>query len=346
MYCRQYGTCAILPYLALLRYNPDTNVDSLLVTEISQASATQRAGRAGRTRPGHCFRLCTEEDFSSKLSRNTPPEMQRSDLAPPVLQLLALGVQNLVRFEFPSAPPAKHLIASVELLYALGAVDDRGQLTHPLGEQMSELTLHPTLSKALLSSPQFGCSQEMCAIVALLQVEGIFVKPPGQASKARVAWRKFEVAEGDLLTLLNVYNAFKSNGESRHWCSSNFVKYKSLRRADELFEQLRRTLLRFQLPIESSKSADAESIRKCIVSGLFPNAAYLHMSGSYRTVRGDIPVSVHPTSVLYTIKQPSWVIFAEMTHTNKVHIKDLTVIQPEWLEILAPHYYEKGTRPF
>ncbi len=196
-------------FVKLRWYNADTNVDTLIVTEVSKASAQQRAGRAGRTRPGQCYRLCTEEQFV-KLPANTPPEMQRTDLSQSVLQLLALGIDNLVRFEFPSAPPSKNLIASLEVLYALGAVDDRGQLTEPLGERMSELPIHPTLSKMLLGSAEFGCSQEACVIVSMLQVEGIFNRPQGQSAKARVAWRNnFEVAEGDLLTMLNVFNAYK-----------------------------------------------------------------------------------------------------------------------------------------
>ncbi len=209
---------------------------------------------------------------------------------------------------------------------------------------MSELPIHPTLSKMLLSSADFNCSQEACVIVSMLQVEGIFVRPAGQVAKARATWRNFEVAEGDLITLLNVFNSYKQQDSDnvRHWCSSNFLKFKGLKRADELYTQMRRTLARYKIPIRSTESVD--DVRRCIVSGLFPNAAYLHPSGTYRTVRGDFPVSVHPTSVLYTVKQPSWVVFGEMVYTNKVHIKDVTAIDPAWLEVLAPHYYQSVTK--
>ena len=96
--------------------------------------------------------------------------MQRTDLSLAVLQLKALGIDNVVRFEFPSAPPSKNLIACMELLYALGALDDKGKLTKPLGEQMSELPINPTLSKMLFNSGEFGCVKEMAIIVAMLQV--------------------------------------------------------------------------------------------------------------------------------------------------------------------------------
>ena len=207
-------------------YNPDSNVDALIITEVSQASGQQRTGRAGRTRPGKCYRLCREEDYV-KLPVNTPPEMQRTDLSMAVLQLKALGIDNIVRFEFPSAPPSKNLIASMELLYALGALDDKGHLTRPLGEQMSELPISPILSKMLFNSGEFNCVKEMAVIVAMLQVENVFLNPPGQAAKAKMAKRQFEVSEGDLLTLLNVFNAFQQIDSNviKHWCSSKFLRY-------------------------------------------------------------------------------------------------------------------------
>jgi ATP-dependent RNA helicase DDX35 len=79
------------------------------------------------------------------------------------------------------------------------------------------------------------------------------------------------------------------------------------------------------------------------VTGYFPYAAYLHSSGVYRTVRGDIELSIHPLSVLYTEKQPQWILFCEILQTTKLFIKDITVIKQEWLLELAPHYYHRTT---
>ena len=332
-------------------FNPETSVDALIVTEISKASAQQRTGRAGRTRPGQCFRLCREEDFE-KLSLNTPPEMQRTDLAMPVLLLKALGISNLVRFEFPSAPPSKNLIAALELLFALGALNEKGELTIPLGEQMSELPIHPALSKMLINSSTFNCMREISIIVAMLQVDNVFQTPSSQAAKARSKHREFEVEEGDLITYLNVFLAFASKLEEqgeeccKHWCSTHFLKYKTLQRANQLLGRLRATLKRFGFSYQDrhkSMQATGDDVRRCIVSGLFPNAAYLHPSGVYRTVRGDIPLHMHPTSVLYALKPPSWLVYSELIHTNKLLMKDITSIEPSWLEVLAPHYYEKKT---
>ena len=122
-------------FVKLACFNNETFNNSLIITEVSQASAEQRAGRAGRTRPGKCYRLCREKDFL-KLPLNTTPELQRTDLCFPVLQLKALGIDNIVRFDFPSAPPSRNLISALELLFALGAIDESGALTKPLGTEL------------------------------------------------------------------------------------------------------------------------------------------------------------------------------------------------------------------
>jgi len=326
-------------FVKLACFNNETFNNSLIITEVSQASAEQRAGRAGRTRPGRCYRLCREKDFLS-LPLNTTPELQRTDLSSAVLQLKALGIDNLVRFDFPSAPPSRNLISALELLFALGAIDEDGALTKPLGEQMSELPINPCLAKMLISSGELGCSQEIVTIVSMLQVENVFITAsPADRDKFRIAKRKFEVAEGDLMTLLNIYYAFQKFGKNKHWCSSHYLRYKALHRATELQQQLFKVLKRFNVPIVSCH--EKEIILKTIVTGLFPNAAYLHHSGLYKSIRGDVPLKIHPKSVLYTVKHPSYLVYTELVHTKDVYMRDVTAIDPVWLEVLAPHFYEK-----
>jgi len=326
-------------YVKQAWFNSDTYNDSLIISEVSQASAEQRAGRAGRTAPGKCYRLCREEDFLA-LPLNTPPELQRTDLCLAILQLKALGIDNVVRFEFPSAPPARNLICAMELLFALGAIDEAGNLTKPLGENMAELPIAPTLSKMLLVSGEMGCSKEIATIVAMLQVENVFAQ--GRSDKVKVLKRQFEVEEGDFLTLLNVFYSFEKGGMKKNWCNANGLRYKALKRANQLREQLLKTMSRFK--VEMVTTRDSDTILKCIVSGLFPNAAYLHPSGEYKSIRGDIPLKVHPTSVLFTEKRPQYLVYNEINHTKHVYMRDVTSIDPVWLEVLAPHFYEKRRR--
>lgn len=132
-------------------FNSETHTDSLLIVPVSKASANQRAGRAGRTKPGKAFRLYTEEQ-AKELPHTTPPEMIRTNLTFVVLQLKAMGIQNILKFQFPRPPPEKNLKSALEILYALDAIDISGELTQPLGFNMAEFPLDPLYSKLLLNS--------------------------------------------------------------------------------------------------------------------------------------------------------------------------------------------------
>lgn len=320
-------------------FEAETQTNNLVIVPVSKASADQRAGRAGRVRTGKAYRLYTEEAYS-ELFDATPPEMQRSDLASAILQLKALGIDNVLRFNFPSAPPSKNLLTGLELLYALGAIDSNGELTTPLGMTMAEMPLEPVFAKSLIVSGEMGCSNELATILAMFQVQNVLIRPGGgqAAIKARVAHRKFEVEEGDLLTMLNVYTAYERN-KTASWCQKQFLNYKALRRATEIRTQIHRMMKRLDIPLVSC-NGNVQQILKCITAGLFPKAAYLHYTGVYKTVRGNRDLYIHPNSCLYTLQQPQWLLFCEILQTNKTYMKDITVIQPEWLLELAPHFYE------
>merc|ERR1719253_1766309 len=154
-------------------YNPRIRVESLLVSPISRASARQRAGRAGRTKPGKCFRLYTEQSFKDDLQETTYPEILRSKMSSVVLTLKKLGIDDLVHFDFMDPPAPETLMRALELLNYLGALDDEGELT-PFGYQMSDLPLDPQLAKLIITSPDYGCSAEIVTIVACLSVPQIF----------------------------------------------------------------------------------------------------------------------------------------------------------------------------
>ncbi|CAH1778822.1 unnamed protein product, partial [Owenia fusiformis] len=237
-------------FVKIKAYNPKSGIESLVVTEVSQASAEQRAGRAGRVRSGKAYRLYTDDSFE-KLPVSSVPEIQRSDMAGVVLQLKALGIDNIVRFDFLSPPPAESMVRGVELLYALGALDDHCHLTQPLGAQMAEFPLKPMFSKMLLNSDEFGCSEEMLTIAAMTQIENVFITPPGQKQQAVRAKRNFSVEEGDHLTLLNVYTAFIKYKKNSRWCHENFLNYRGLCRAVNIREQLLRLMKKFKIPMTS-----------------------------------------------------------------------------------------------
>uniref|UniRef100_F7AY82 RNA helicase n=1 Tax=Macaca mulatta TaxID=9544 RepID=F7AY82_MACMU len=328
-------------FVKLRAYNPRTAIECLVVVPVSQASANQRAGRGGRSRSGKCYRLYTEEAFD-KLPQSTVPEMQRSNLAPVILQLKALGIDNVLRFHFMSPPPAQSMVQALELLYALGGLDKDCRLTEPLGMRIAEFPLNPMFAKMLLESGNFGCSQEILSIAAMMQIQNIFVVPPNQKSQAIRVHRKFAVEEGDHLTMLNVYEAFIKHNKNSQWCQEHFLNYKGLVRAATVREQLKKLLVKFQVPKKSSEG-DPDPVLRCIVSGFFANAARFHSTGAYRTIRDDHELHIHPASVLYAEKPPRWVIYNEVIQTSKYYMRDVTAIESAWLLELAPHFYQQGT---
>lgn len=200
------------------------------------------------------------------------------------------------------------------------------------------------MGKMLYNSIQMSCSEEILSIIAMLQIQSVFSKPTsGQGQiTARIKKREFEVAEGDLITLLNVYNGFVQGGRTKEWCGQHYVVYRNLKRAYELRQQLfNLTGNKIGMPVVSCHG-DVEVLQRCITSGFFPNAAYLHHSGVYKTCRGNRELNVHPNSCLYTLRQPQFLVFCELLSTTKVFMKELTVIRPEWLLELAPHYYHRS----
>ncbi|CBY36394.1 unnamed protein product [Oikopleura dioica] len=204
-------------------YNSKTGIDQLLVTPISQAQAKQRAGRAGRTGPGKAYRLYTERAYRDEMLQTNVPEIQRTNMATTVLSLKAMGINDLLAFDFMDPPPMETLITAMESLYQLGALDDEGLLTR-LGRRMAEFPLDPMLCKMLIMSVQLGCSDEILTIVSMLNVQNVFYRPKEKQQVADQRKSKFHQPEGDHLTLLTVYNAWKNNKFSNAWCFENFIQ--------------------------------------------------------------------------------------------------------------------------
>ena len=270
-------------------YNPRIRLESLLVSPISRASAHQRAGRAGRTQPGKCFRLYTESSFRKDLQEQTYPEILRSNLGSVVLQLKKLGIDDLVHFDFMDPPAPETLMRALELLNYLGALDDDGNLTE-VGKVMSELPLDPQLAKMVVASPQFRCSNEVLSITALLSVPNVFVRPRDAMRAADEAKARFAHVDGDHLTLLNVYHAYKQNNGDSSWCFDNFINARAVQSCDSIRTQLVRLCTRFNVRLVSTDFASRDyyaNIRKAITAGFFMQVAHLERIGHYLTVKDN-----------------------------------------------------------
>eukprot|EP00731_Ephydatia_muelleri_P034453 Em0060g11a len=326
-------------------YNPRIRVESLLVSAISKASAQQRAGRAGRTRPGKCFRLYTEKAYQNEMQENTYPEILRSNLGTVVLQLKKLGIDDLVHFDFMDPPAPETLMRALELLNYLGALDEDGELTE-LGSMMAEFPLDPQLAKMVIASTDYNCSNEILSITALLSVPQIFVRPNEAKKQADEAKMRFAHIDGDHLTFLNVYHAYKQNREDPQWCYENFVSNRSLKSADNVRDQLARIMDRFNLKRTSTEFTSKDyyiNIRKALVSGFFMQVAHLERSGHYLSVKDNQVVQLHPSTCLD--HKPEWVLYNEFVLTTKNYIRTCVDIKPEWLIKIAPQYYELSNFP-
>ncbi|GFO23888.1 pre-mRNA-splicing factor ATP-dependent RNA helicase dhx15 [Plakobranchus ocellatus] len=326
-------------------YNPRIRVESLLVTAISKASAQQRAGRAGRTRPGKCFRLYTEKAYKNEMQENTYPEILRSNLGTVVLQLKKLGIDDLVHFDFMDPPAPETLMRALELLNYLAALDDDGEITE-LGSMMAEFPLDPQLAKMVIASCDNNCSNEVLSITAMLSVPQCFVRPMEAKKAADEAKMRFAHIDGDHLTLLNVYHAFKQNHEDSQWCYDNFINFRSLKSADNVRQQLARIMDRFNLKRSSTDFTSRDyylNIRKALVSGFFMQIAHLEKTGHYLTVKDSQVVQLHPSTVLD--HKPDWVLYNEFVLTTKNYIRTVTDIKPEWLIKMAPQYYDMSNFP-
>lgn len=207
-------------------FNSRTGMESLMVVPISKASASQRAGRAGRTAPGKCFRLYTAWAYKQELEDNTVPEIQRINLGNAVLMLKALGINDLLHFDFLDPPPHETLVLALEQLYALGALNHHGELTK-LGRRMAEFPVDPMMAKMLLASEKYKCSEEIVTIAAMLSVNSaIFYRPKDKIIHADTARKNFNHQHGDHLSLLQVYNQWAETDFSTQWCYENFIQYR------------------------------------------------------------------------------------------------------------------------
>ncbi|CAI2730665.1 unnamed protein product [Schistosoma spindalis] len=311
-------------------YNPRIRVESLLVTAISKASAQQRAGRAGRTRPGKCFRLYTEKAYTNEMQENTYPEILRSNLGTVVLQLKKLGIDDLVHFDFMDPPAPETLMRALELLNYLAALDDDGNLTD-LGSMMAEFPLDPQLAKMVIASCDYNCSNEILSITSMLSVPQCFVRPADSKKTADEAKMRFAHIDGDHLTMLNVYHAFKQNHEDPQWCYDNFINFRSLKSADNVRVQLSRIMDRFSLRRSSTDFTSRDyyiNIRKALVSGFFMQVAHLERTGHYLTVKDNQVVQLHPSTVMD--HKPEWVLYNEFVLTTKNYIRTVTEVKPDW----------------
>ncbi|CCU81826.1 unnamed protein product [Blumeria hordei] len=325
-------------------YNPATGMSKLVAVPCSRASANQRSGRAGRVGPGKCFRLYTKWAFMNEMEESTTPEIQRTNINSVVLLLKSLGINDLLEFEFMDPPPTETLIGALNQLFALQALNHKGELTK-LGRQMAEFPTDPMLAKSILAADKLGCVEEILSIVSMLsEASALFFRPKDKKIHADSARARFTVKDGgDHLTLLNIWSQWVDSDFSFVWAKENFLQQRSLTRARDVRDQLAKLCERVEVTMSTCGAANVIPIQKAITSGFFSNAAWLQRGGdSYRTVKNNTTVYIHPSSVLMDSNPPiKMVIYYELVQTTKEYMRSCLPIKSEWLHEAAPHFHKK-----
>eukprot|EP01080_Neovahlkampfia_damariscottae_P007206 gene7206-11522_t len=319
-------------------FNPRVGMDALQVYPESQAGAKQRSGRAGRTGPGKCYRLFTEKQFKQEMLSNTVPEIQRTNLSNVVLLLKSLGIKNLLDFNFMDAPPEENMKKSMYQLWLLGALNSKGDLTD-LGRKMVEFPLDPPLSKIILISDELGCSNEAITIVSCLSVPTIFYRPKDREEESDSVREKFFIPESDHLTLLNIYQQWRSHNYSAEWCSDHFLHFKSMKKIREVREQILDIMKKLKLRL-TTIGQDWDVVRKAICSGFYHHCSKLKGIGEYVNLLGGMTAHLHPSSALFGMgSTPDYVVYHELVLTTREYMRVVTSIDGNWLEDLAPTFF-------
>jgi ATP-dependent helicase HrpA len=346
------------------RYNPRTRTKRLPVEPVSQSSANQRKGRAGRVQDGICIRLYSEEDFDGR-SPHTQPEIQRANLAEVILRMKAFHLGAIETFPFLNPPTPAAIDNGYKLLQELGALDESRELT-PLGEQLARLPIDPTLGRMLLQSQAEHATRELLIIAAGLSIQDPRERPMEQKDAAAAAHRRFNDPRSDFLTLLNIWNAFheqweklRTQGQRRKFCKAHFLSYNRMVEWQDLHGQLEDALGDVATVKLNESNASYDAIHRAILTGLLGHVAHREERNTYKGT-SNRTLAVFPGSVLFdrnekpkkgppvqghkapptkptSTSQPQWIVSGEIVETSQIFARTLAGIDPMWIVQLAPH---------
>jgi HrpA-like RNA helicase len=327
------------------RYHAQTKIQGLPIERVSQASARQRSGRAGRVKPGTCVRLYSEEDYKERIEF-TEPEVLRSNLANVVLHLLALGL-DVDTFPFPDPPAPAALKGAFRQLHELGAVDGPGsdaRLTEE-GRKLSRLPVDVAIGKILLKAQEFGVLQPALIIAAGITVQDPRITPREEPERGKAVGlhRRFEDPRSDFVGVLALWAWIHRNWGDRYTqrklralCVENFISYNRVREWMDLTEQFSRLL---KVTLDPAKPGleglDADALHKAILGGFLPFLGRRKPEDTAYRLAGDKEAHIHPGSSL-SKRKPEWIVAGEVRQTSRVFIYRACEIKPAWVEELAP----------
>ncbi|KAI0983022.1 hypothetical protein GJ496_008881 [Pomphorhynchus laevis] len=323
----------------------NANSESLITVPITWQEADQRTGRAGRLKSGECFRIYPKD---ADLKQYPEPEIRRVDLTGYLMRLLAIGIDNLVRFDLPSQPSVQSILSALDTLLAMNFIDsETGKLTELYGYRAVELPLDCKYSSMLFKAEEMGCLDEMLDIVSAFQVRDVFTS---RMKKLRL----FGAKEGDIISLLNAVRSFRNcaGNELANFCSKHGLNFDALRRAQRIRKQIEK-YFNFTKSNLSEVFSSTDIILRCLISGLFQNAVMLSHKQSEPNPGGEYEslidrtnqnrYHIHRHSVFYGMEPlPQYLVYHTLSEDNIMFEVSL-VRDVKWFNEIVPNYFSYGT---
>eukprot|EP01122_Echinamoeba_exundans_P008814 TRINITY_DN2999_c0_g1_i2.p1 TRINITY_DN2999_c0_g1~~TRINITY_DN2999_c0_g1_i2.p1 ORF type:complete len:1269 (-),score=258.86 TRINITY_DN2999_c0_g1_i2:1728-5534(-) len=343
-------------------YDKASGMSRYKIDWIAQSAANQRAGRAGRTGPGHCYRLYSSAVFQ-ELPDFPTPDILMIPIEEVVLQMKNMGIGKIESFPFPTPPDVHSLKTALTTLINIGAVEEnkktKEQTITPLGKSMSRFPVHPRFAKMLILGHQGQCINYIVSIVSCLAVGDPFLVDANPASVSRdrsELWKPFASQTSDLLSALSAIGAYEFAEDKEEFCHKFKLHSKTMKEIRMLRWQLtnllnqQKSTLSEQIDFEARPpppSRDQKVLLRQILAAGFvdhiarrvpdTNEAGEEISGKWKYVTGitSQEAHIHPSSFLYKIR-PEWVVYKELIETNKVYLKGVTAVLLDWMTSLGP----------
>ncbi|MDR2304523.1 MAG: ATP-dependent RNA helicase [Treponema sp.] len=338
-------TCVIDSGLSKLNwYNPRTFTSSLVEAPISKASANQRKGRAGRTREGNCYRLYTRKDFENR-PLFTTEEIYRTDLSEVVLRMADLGLTDFEEFDFISAPGREGLIAAMETLNLLEALESDRTLSRT-GRLMTEFPLPPRQSRIIVESilryPEV--LEETVIAAAFLSTQSPYILPPGEEMDARKAHHSFRDPGGDFVSYLKLYRSYAAAANKQRFCEKNYLDERAMAEIFNVADQLEEIITAQNIPVLFG--GKTEDYLLCVARGLIQFVCVREGRETYRSLTAD-RIIIHPGSVMFRM-DPEFIVAGEIVRTSRMYAMSVSPLPRETLEIINPELFSafglKGSR--
>lgn len=320
-------------------YSPRTFTSSLIETSVSKASSNQRKGRAGRTQSGTCYRLYGRQDFEAR-ELYTREEIYRTDLSEVVLRMAELGITDFYNFDFIASPGKEGIIGAVDTLNMLGALDEDNCLS-TIGKIMVKFPLEPRISRIIVEAIMRYPDVIDKAVVAasFLSTNSPFVLPPNEEMEARKAHHRFRDIQGDFVTYLNIFNAYKQSDNKEKFCKKNYLDERVMAEIDNINYQLTEIVGdHMGIPVVSGKGSIQDYLC-CVASGMIQFVCVRRGRESYRSLTAD-HICIHPGSVMFR-QDPVYIVAGEIVRTSRIFAMSVSPLTKTMLDQINPDLSER-----